>query len=285
MFISIITINFNNLSGLEKTLDSVASQTCKMFEHLIIDGGSTDGSKEFIEGYANNASYKVNWVSEKDSGIYNAMNKGIKLAKGEYVQILNSGDCLANMDVIRLICNAVEQYKYPDFLFGNLIKVWPDGLKLRPLKRREGECNLSFFDFYNATLDHDGALIKRSLYDRFGLYDEGLKICSDWEWVLNAVVFNNITPIYFDVDTILFDMSGVSECDGKNRELIKYERRHILESLLPKTILCDYDSHYVDICMMKRIHKCKLFYKFVWLMDRVIFKFEKIMMRKQCYFR
>ena len=93
MKLSIITVNLNNRDGLQKTIDSVICQTFRDFEWIVIDGGSTDGSKELIEQYADHFAY---WVSEPDKGIYNAMNKGIKVAKGEYLQFLNSGDSLWN---------------------------------------------------------------------------------------------------------------------------------------------------------------------------------------------
>ena len=89
MKLSIITVNLNNKDGLQKTIDSVISQTFKDFEWIVIDGGSTDGSKELIEKYSDYISY---WVSEPDKGVYNAMNKGIQVAKGEYLNFMNSGD-------------------------------------------------------------------------------------------------------------------------------------------------------------------------------------------------
>ena len=100
MKLSIITINYNNKNGLQKTIDSVISQTFKDFEWIIIDGGSTDGSKELIEKYSQHITY---WVSEPDKGIYNAMNKGIKVAKGEYLFFLNSGDYLVQPNTINQI--------------------------------------------------------------------------------------------------------------------------------------------------------------------------------------
>ena len=131
MKLSIITINLNNRDGLQKTIDSVVSQTFRDFEWIVIDGGSTDGSKELIEQYADHFSY---WVSEPDKGIYNAMNKGIKVAKGEYLQFLNSGDWLVDEKALERcfwheskadiaygdlwFCNGEEKerYKYPNKL-------------------------------------------------------------------------------------------------------------------------------------------------------------------------
>ena len=125
MHLSIITINYNNAEGLRKTLASVASQTYAEIEHIIIDGGSTDGSVEILEAYpqplpkrrgeiiegkfpTQNPAHKVIWVSEKDKGIYNAMNKGICMANGDYIQILNSGDILATADVTERMMAALQ---------------------------------------------------------------------------------------------------------------------------------------------------------------------------------
>ena len=99
--LSIITVNLNNREGLRKTAESVVSQTYKDYEWIVIDGGSTDGSKELIEQYAEHISY---WVSEPDKGIYNAMNKGIRQAHGEYFLFLNSGDSLCDDDIVESFC-------------------------------------------------------------------------------------------------------------------------------------------------------------------------------------
>ena len=112
MKLSIITINYNDAIGLQKTLNSTISQLCIDFEHVIVDGASPDNSVEVIENYAAEASVngiKVTWVSEKDKGIYNAMNKGIKMASGEYIQILNSGDCLAADTVVADMYSALNE--------------------------------------------------------------------------------------------------------------------------------------------------------------------------------
>ena len=109
MKLSIITVNFNNVEGLRKTAESIVSQTFQDFEWIVIDGGSTDGSKELIEQYSDRIAY---WCSEKDSGIYNAMNKGVRYAKGEYINFMNSGDCFADSSVLsdvseRLLDNVI----------------------------------------------------------------------------------------------------------------------------------------------------------------------------------
>ena len=121
MKLSIITINYNDAIGLQKTLNSTLMQTCTDFEHVIVDGASPDNSVEVIEKYAAEASakgIKVTWISEKDKGIYNAMNKGIKMASGDYIQILNSGDCLAADTVVADMYSALKEKEYPEILYG-----------------------------------------------------------------------------------------------------------------------------------------------------------------------
>ncbi|WP_083993885.1 glycosyltransferase [Gelidibacter algens] len=121
MKISIITINYNNLDGLKKTMTSVLEQTYANVEYIIIDGGSTDGSKRYIESCQQDLAY---WVSESDRGIYNAMNKGIAQATGEYLLFLNSGDWLAGVKVLDLISKNLGNC---GILYGNLIKVYANG--------------------------------------------------------------------------------------------------------------------------------------------------------------
>ena len=114
MTLSIITVNLNNRDGLLRTIESVISQTFKDFEWIVIDGGSTDGSKELIEQYADHFAY---WVSEPDTGIYNAMNKGIKMAKGEYMQFLNSGDFLRSSTILYDVFSIMPK---ADIIYGNI---------------------------------------------------------------------------------------------------------------------------------------------------------------------
>ena len=125
MKLSIVTINYNNVEGLKRTLASVAEQSYRDIEHVIIDGGSTDGSVDAIKEYVAASPKKdpffkhtINWVSEKDSGIYNAMNKGIRKATGAYIQILNSGDILAALDVVERMVAEIENAEYPDLIYG-----------------------------------------------------------------------------------------------------------------------------------------------------------------------
>ena len=302
MKLSIITINYNNASGLHKTLASVASQTYRDIEHIIVDGGSTDGSVDIIKEYAlassnNDPFFKhiIKWVSEKDNGIYNAMNKGIEVALGrrivnsfnrsersedknkvlpDYVQILNSGDIFAAPDVVAQMATEIEKAEYPAILYGNMLKSY-DGRTIINKDTCGGAGAVdSFLYFYKGTLNHDCAYIRRELFDKYGLYNEEMKICSDWEWYVKAIALGGEKAVYTNIDVTIFDMNGVSESHGKYAALIEKERRESLEKILPATILHDYEMFTFPILQYLRLKKHHM-WGIVYFMERVLFKLEK----------
>lgn len=272
---SIVTINYNNAEGLKRTLDSVASQTYRDIEHVIIDGGSTDSSlvaiKEYVAANPNKDPFfkhTINWVSEKDEGIYNAMNKGIRKATGAYIQILNSGDILASPEVTERMVAAVEKEEYPELLYGNMIK---KDYKIGKIINKSGEVEYSLHQYYSGTINHDCCYFRRDLFDTYGLYDESLKIVSDWKWFIQAIGLGKVKPVYVDIDVTIFDASGISET---NLELRNKERRKVLEEVLSSAVLADYDAHSFEMEQMKRL-KTHHLYWLVYIMERVLFKLEK----------
>lgn len=275
MKISIVTINFNNVEGLRRTLDSVAAQTYRDIEHIIIDGGSMDGSvdaiKEYVAANPNKDPFfkhTIKWVSEKDKGIYNAMNKGIRKATGAYLQVLNSGDILATSDVVEQMIAEIEKSEYPELLYGNMIK---KDYATGKVIGKSGEIENTLRQFYRATLDHDCCFFRRDLFDTFGLYDESLKIVSDWKWFLQTIALGNVRPVYVDINVTIFDASGISET---NLDLRNKERRQVLEEVLPPAVLADYDKHAFDAEQMDRLRKRHLYW-LVYFIERVLFKLEK----------
>lgn len=275
--LSIITINRNNAAGLEKTMQSVASQTYKEFEYVVVDGASTDGSAEVVKRLEPEFAH-IKWVSEPDSGIYNAMNKGIRMASGDYIQILNSGDCLAADDVMERMLSALEGLGKPSILYGNMIKCFPDGHKMVD-KCFAGQ-EITMLGMYTGTLNHDPAYIRRDLFEKYGYYDEDLKICSDWKWYLQAVVLGGEKPHYVDMDVTMFDMTGISE-NASWKEKIRKERRTVLEAAIPAACLSDYDRYANDIYVMRRIHRHPWAFKMVRFIERCLFKLEKRKNRKK----
>lgn len=277
MKISIITINRNNAAGLEKTLQSVVTQTYKEFEYVIVDGASTDDSVEVIKKYESQFLH-LKWVSEPDAGIYNAMNKGIRMASGDYIQILNSADALASDVVTEKMLAALEDKGKPSILYGNMIKCFPDGRKVVD-KCFAGQ-EITMLGMYTGTLNHDPVYIRRDLFEKYGYYDETLKIVSDWKWYLQAIILGGERPQYVDIDVTLFDMTGISESEG-SRAKIKEERKKVLEQLVPAPYLRDYERYADDIHLMRRIHRHPWAYKLVWFVERCLFKWEKWQNKKK----
>ena len=272
IFLTIVTINRNNDNGLEKTILSVLSQSFTGFEYVIIDGASSDNSVDVIRKYSEGFGYRLRWISEPDNGIYSAMNKGIGMASGEYIQFLNSGDMIVSNDVVERMHNALVDFGKPSVLYGNMLKDMPRGDIVRD-KCFAGQ-EMTLLGFYVGTLNHSPAYIRRSLFEKYGPYDDTLKIVSDWKWYLKAIVFGEEKPVYTDIDVTLFDMTGISET---NKGLDKAERRKVLEEMVLNTILSDYDQWSFPIDQMKRLKRYPWAYKLVWFLERCLFKWERFM--------
>ena len=305
MTLTIITINYNNASGLKKTMESVLTQTSKDFEYIVIDGAAPQPPKggvsdrAVIESYVNSVEGQENgymrcsflssasgrrvgggFFSEPDNGIYHAMNKGIRMAQGEYIHFLNSGDWLVDKHVVEDMLNFLNPLTPSpsprgeglgvrcDVLIGNVIAVRPDG-KVRYKKYNP---DVSLYTFYRGTIEHTSAYIRRDLFDKYGLYDENLKIVSDWKWYLQVVGLNNASVQFTDRYVTCFDTTGIS---STNLRLDKAERRQVLEELLPAAVLADYDKYSLNIDQMQRLKRYPVIYKTVWFMERVLFKLDK----------
>lgn len=227
--LSIITINYNDVSGLERTLSSIKSQTQKEFDHIVIDGGSVDGSKKLLES---NDKFIDYWISEPDNGVYNAMNKGIDRAKGDYVLFLNSGDILHADDTIEKAVAYIEN-KDKDIYYGDLInRGETDQLYTVPK-------DISFFYFYKNSLPHPSSFIRKSCLVEMGGYDENLKIVSDWKFYIVGVFKKNYSLAQLPLVVSIFYAGGISTT---NYNLLIKERELILKEEFP-LLITDYDSY------------------------------------------
>ncbi len=229
MKLSIITINYNNALGLVQTLESVRMQSFADFEHVIVDGGSTDGSAGIIKHYAEEVPYVVNWVSEKDKGIYNAMNKGIGMARGEYLQFLNSGDCLVDTGVIKSVFrNDIVE----DIVYGGMLMINGSEKKLIEYPAPE---DVDFRYCVEYSLPHGASFIRRKCFDVVGLYNEENKIISDWEWFLLSINRYNLSLRQLDILVLRFDGTGISSIN-ENKVLIQEEGKRALQKHFPRMI-------------------------------------------------
>jgi glycosyltransferase involved in cell wall biosynthesis len=197
---SIITINLNNCKGLEKTIESVFSQTCRDFEYLIIDGGSTDGSWDLVQKWSGRLKY---FVSEKDDGVYHAMNKGIQQATGNYLMFLNSGDYLLQPEVLSQSLAIISTHA-ADIYYGNV--VMEKGGQKRTQKHGM-PLTLEYLE--SAPINHQASFISRKLFSELGVYDVRFPMAADHAFNLKAFISGKEFK-YLDLYIVNYDTDGMS---------------------------------------------------------------------------
>jgi len=255
--ITIITINYNNRDGLEKTIKSVVAQDYPNLEYIVIDGGSTDGSKEVIERYADKIDF---WVSEPDKGIYNAMNKGVSHASGEYVNFMNSGDCFYCNKSVSSIASYSE-----DYLYGTAVSE-----KGEILGKLQG--NLSFNYMFRSALCHQSSFLKTNIIREYG-FDEKYKIAADWKLSLQALVLANCSFKQIDTKIAIYDTTGISSV---NTEKVDNERRTILYEIFPKLLIDDYYKNNSSCLTQTLCQDLKSHYR----IDKIVFKIATFLLNR-----
>ena len=235
--LSIITINYNNAEGLRKTLESVGIQDDLDFEHIIIDGGSTDSSVQIIEEYLKDEKYSKHitfWCSEKDKGIYNAMNKGISHATGKYVYILNSGDWLIP-NVFKIIFSYLQQYQ-DCILYGAI-----DGYNGNDYA---GTFSHTADELNKVMIPHQGVFIPLSIHKKYGLYDESYKICADREFVFR-VKNKGENFVHIPIIVCNYNFEGISSktTKAKNKENFRISNQFLSK----KQIVLSKIRHFIRI--------------------------------------
>lgn len=180
---SIITVVLNREQFLQETISSIAKQTCKDFEYIIIDGGSNDNTLNIVKNNSNLIDY---WVSEKDQGLYDAFNKGMSVAKGEYIGIINSDD-VYTPDALSIIKKYILQNNNADFIFGSVKKHWGilHGYKPQKIKYSWG--------FYSS--HSTGFFIKRESAKKVGIYDTKYKYHADYDYFYRMIVKKKLIGI------------------------------------------------------------------------------------------
>lgn len=198
MKLSIITINKNNREGLRRTIESVVSQTFQEFEYIVIDGASTDGSAELIPEYP-----RIDYsVSEPDTGIYNAMNKGIARATGEYLLFLNSGDEL----VAKTILQTSIQHVKPDINFIYFDYLRSDGIQIQ----QASDISLNISDLFLSNICHQTIFYHKCLFSKYGTYSCDYKYYSDWERNIDLICNHNVKAVHIPLVLVKYDIAGIS---------------------------------------------------------------------------
>ena len=256
--LTIITINYNNFNGLKKTIKSVLSQNFNDFEYIIIDGGSTDGSKELIENVSDRLSY---WICEKDTGIYNAMNKGINAATGNYIQFLNSGDALANKNVLKYISEKIrgtnDQY---DFYYTDVINQHNNEIIFYPKQ-------LTFRHFFDLTINHQATFFKKELFEKYGNYSEHYKIVSDWEFYMKILFLHNVSYMHLNEPSVSFDFSEGISTSPNFTKLMNEERSDVL-----KKYFANFIEDYIFFKKMLSSNTWKILQKIIKIKSKIVLK-------------
>lgn len=221
MKLSIISINLNNSEGLERTIQSILAQGFTNYEYIIVDGASTDCSIEIIKKYDKRI---TRWISEPDDGIYGAMNKGVRLAAGEYCLFLNSGDILEDGNALNRVF-AIDFNQ--DIIYGNLI-INNSGI----ISKRQFPSQLTAYYFIRDTLPHPATLIKKELLIKSDLYDENLRISADHDFFQRSILCQNATYLHINMTFSMFFTDGMSYAP-QNTEIINYELDYSLKKNLP----------------------------------------------------
>ena len=219
---SIITINYNNKDGLHDTIKSIISQTCTDYEFIIIDGGSTDGSIDVIKEFSNHITY---WISEKDNGVYHAMNKGVAQSHGEHLIFMNSGDCFHTTNILSDIAIYNE-----DIILGKVYKGdshIPSG---------HNRLDITLLDLMRGSLPHQAMFIKKELLIKHP-YDEKYRIVSDWKFCLETMILDNCSFRNVDIVVADYDTSGIST---NSNGLLPKEKDIIIREVFPPRIVADY---------------------------------------------
>ncbi len=283
MKLSIITINYNNAEGLRKTIESVLSQTYKEFEYIIVDGASTDDSVDIIKASALQAEgLAFIWVSEKDTGIYNAMNKGIEIASGlrvvnalnrsersedknkelpKYVLMLNSGDYFVDEQVVERMMPELDG---TDIVQGNNIEERTKGVYRN---RGYGKSDIDLFDIMKGHFLHQSSFCKKDLFERYGYFDESYKMSADTKFFMICLGQKDASFKYVDIDVANYDLSGISaEMEGLWAECHEKELLRLRREVFSERMFC---------FMLKNDKKMRLYnelraHKWIWNLTMAI---------------
>ena len=228
MKVSVITVCYNSAKTIQKTLASVLAQNYDDYEYIIIDGASTDGTLDIIKEYEPGFSGKMRYVSEPDSGIYDAMNKGIRLAEGDFIGIINSDDFL-EADSLNEIGEMISKYPKADIIYGSIKSLHHNGgieISRRPHQ-----------DLPYDTMAHPGCFISKAAYEKYGYYSNEYKIAADYELLLRMYLHG---ALFQAVDCIVanFTFDGLSSRHWLRAELEKAAVSYEYKQFTPKQYFC-----------------------------------------------
>ena len=217
MRISVITVTYNSASTLKTTLETVRDQDYSDREHILVDGGSTDNTVDIIKQYP----HVTNWITGKDKGLYDAINKGIKMATGDVIGILNSDDFFPDKQVLSDIAKAFSATN-ADAVFGDIAFVRPGKLDKIIRLYSSGKFSPSKFA-YGYMPAHPSFYVRKSCYERYGLYKLDYKIAADYELLMRFLYTHKISYTYLKRILVYMRTGGVSNQSAMSRYTLNKE--------------------------------------------------------------
>lgn len=216
MKLSIITVCWNSAATIEKTIQSVASQTYRNIEYIIVDGQSKDATLDIIQKYPDTV---TKWISEPDKGLYDAMNKGIRMATGDYIGIVNADDTFADDTVIQRIAEFLQANPI-DASIGDIVQHREDGKIIRQYSAKKWKPEKLKIGFMPA---HPAIFFKKELFNKLGYYALDFKIAADYELIIRYFLKNKISWAYSDIITHKMLIGGVSSSGWESYKRVSEE--------------------------------------------------------------
>lgn len=231
MKLSVITVCKNAVETIEQTFLSIYGQTYKNIEHIVIDGESSDGTINVINKYRSNISH---FISEPDKGLYEAMNKGIKLATGDFIIFLNANDTFYNEKIIESVSEILNKNPDVKVLFGDVDFVSHDKTSS---KITSYENVKDIFYFVNENICHQCIFYHRSLFKEYGGFSQDYKIFADWDFNINTIVEKKVKTIYAPLIISRFQFGGLSSDGWTYGKLYKEENNSLIKKYYPQIFL------------------------------------------------
>ncbi len=251
--ISVITVFYNPGPLLEPTIRSVLEQDYPNTNYVLVDGGSTDGSRDVIKRYQDHLTY---WNNIYDKGIYNAMNHGIRLADGAWLNFLNCGDVFRSESVVSDVADQIRKFPEADFIYGKFRLVNTEASIQTVRGRRVGRRDL----YFKTAICHQTAFIKKILFEQIGLYDESMKITADYDWFIRYFSRENIHPVFINRVLVDYLLDGAS---FRNRTVALRERLKIVKKHYSLAVyilnLLLYVRNWIKVKIAHRFYENRLF--------------------------